>query len=547
MTMRHLSSVWASSVLWRVITTTLVLGLVVVLATAAVMGAQISNRLFDARKDQVLADADRTLSSFALTVSAMDATDATAIQQFVQDEVSRIEQSGADSGRGITLLRSPQNTSDISLFDLVGFDRTAVTIQLRDQVQLTNRQFWQSTSSPVEQRQLPAIVVGRQISIPIAGTYEVYLLYDLGPEQRTLDAVQRVLLWGAIGLVLLVGAVVYVVTRQVVAPVREAAHAAELMAAGDLRARVPSRGRDELARLADSFNLMGDSLSDKIQRMADLSRVQRRFVADVSHELRTPLTTVRMAADVIYEARHDLEPAAQRSAELLEAQIERFGLLLEDLLEISRFDAGVAALNVENVDLVDVVEQVVDLMRPLAEKKGSTLHLLKSTGACGCEIDTRRIERILRNLLANAVERGEGEPITVTVAGRAGAVAVSVRDNGIGMKEEDCERVFDRFWRADPARARANSGGHGGTGLGLSIASEDARLHGGMLQVWGRPGRGADFRLTLPEQPGGALERSPLRLPDRGYALYLRDDVEYDDRDGTSLSSTRLDDGEDTP
>jgi two-component system sensor histidine kinase MtrB len=287
-----------------------------------------------------------------------------------------------------------------------------------------------------------------------------------------------------------------------------AAGISERLAAGRLQERMKVTGEDDIARLGESFNKMAQTLQVKIQQLEDLSRMQRRFVSDVSHELRTPLTTVRMAADVIHDAREDFDPVTSRSAELLQNQLDRFESLLSDLLEISRFDAGAADLAAEPIDLRDVVRRVVDAAEPLAERKGSRVVVRGDEQPVIAEADPRRVERVLRNLLVNAVEHGEGRDVVVRMATAGGAVAVAVRDYGVGLKPGEATRVFNRFWRADPARARTT----GGTGLGLSIAVEDARLHGGWLQAWGEPGGGSQFRLTLPRTAGESLRGSPIAL-----------------------------------
>jgi two-component system sensor histidine kinase MtrB len=253
---------------------------------------------------------------------------------------------------------------------------------------------------------------------------------------------------------------------------------------------------------------MAQNLQLKIQQLEDLSRMQRRFVSDVSHELRTPLTTVRMAADVIHDARVDFDPVTARSAELLADQLDRFETLLADLLEISRFDAGAAALEAEPIDLREVVRRVVTGAEPLSERKGTRIRVVGDQQPVVAGADARRVERVLRNLVVNAVEHGEGRDVVVKLAAAGGAVAVAVRDYGVGLKPGEATRVFSRFWRADPARARTT----GGTGLGLSIALEDARLHGGWLQAWGEPGGGSQFRLTLPRTADEPLRGSPIPL-----------------------------------
>jgi two-component system sensor histidine kinase MtrB len=340
------------------------------------------------------------------------------------------------------------------------------------------------------------------------GRYELYFAYPLDREIAILANIQRTFLLGAGALLVLIGLVAWVVTRQVVAPVRQAARTAEELASGRLDRRMRVRGEDDLARLGRAFNEMAASLERQIHRLEELSRVQRRFVSDVSHELRTPLTTIRMAGEVMYEARRDFEPDVARTAELLQTQLDRFESLLSDLLEVSRFDAGAALLEVEAADVREVVNRVVEGLRPLAERRGSAVTVHLPNGPAVAEIDARRVERIIRNLVANAIEHGEGRAVDVRVASDVDAVAVGVRDHGVGLSPGHLRMVFNRFWRADPARARTT----GGTGLGLAIALEDAHLHGGWLQVWGEPAAGAHFRLTLPRRAGVILAGSPVPL-----------------------------------
>ncbi len=314
---------------------------------------------------------------------------------------------------------------------------------------------------------------------------------------------------GAI-LVILLTFIAALVSRQVVTPVRAARRAAESLASGNLNDRMTVRGQDDLARLATSMNYMASELQKQIHTLEDLSAIQQQFVSDVSHELRTPLTTVRMAAEVLHEARDDFDPVTARSAELLQTELDRFEALLTDLLEISRFDAGVAVLSTEEVDLRDLVLRVVDAHARFAETTGTQIHI-HANQPCKAEVDARRIERILRNLLVNAIEHGEGRPIDIFVEGDDAAVAIAVRDHGVGFEAVQSKQVFHRFWRGDPARARTV----GGTGLGLAISMEDANLHGGWLTAWGRPGMGAQFRLTLPRKAGTILEASPLPMVPR--------------------------------
>jgi two-component system sensor histidine kinase MtrB len=239
----------------------------------------------------------------------------------------------------------------------------------------------------------------------------------------------------------------------------------------------------------------------------ELSRVQRTFVSDVSHELRTPLTTVRMAGDVLHDARGSFDPVTARAAELLQNELDRFENLLADLLEISRFDAGAAVLDLEDINLADVAYRVVAATSPMALQRGVPVTILDD-GAFMAEADPRRVERIVRNLVTNAIDHADAGGVTIRLATDGEAVALTVRDHGIGLQPGQSAMVFNRFWRGDPARARTT----GGTGLGLAIALEDARLHGGWLQAWGTPGDGAQFRMTLPRRAGDPLTHSPLPL-----------------------------------
>ena len=352
--------------------------------------------------------------------------------------------------------------------------------------------------------QQPALAVGA----PISSHDQLYYLFPLTQQQQVLRLVETALIGAGLSLVLLLGLIVSMVTRWVVVPLREGALAARRLSAGDLGQRMPVRGSDDLAELAKSFNEMAGSLQEKLRELEELSQVQRQFVSDVSHELRTPLTTIRIAADVLFEARERLDAGAGRSAELLQSQLERFEALLADLLEISRYDANVVSLDAESANVSDLVRRAAADAEQLAARRGTRIEFRLPPGPCVAEVERRRIERVLRNLLDNAVEHGEGRDVVVTVASDSDAIAVTVRDHGVGLEPGEQQFVFDRFWRADPARARTS----GGTGLGLAIALEDTRLHGGWLQVWGERGKGSVFRLTLPRVAGQELVGSPLPL-----------------------------------
>jgi len=352
------------------------------------------------------------------------------------------------------------------------------------------------------------LVFGRELDQAYLGKVQLFYLYPLDDVVQQADLVSNTIAITGVALVLMLGLVVFFVTRLVVSPVRVAARTAQRLSNGLLDQRMEVTGEDDLAALAASFNQMAENLQRHILRLEDMSRLQRRFTSDVSHELRTPLTTVRMAADLIFNTREDLDPVVARSAELLQTELDRFEGLLAELLEISRFDAGFAALDAEPANLGPLVERAVDRLRSVAERAGVEVEVDVPADPVVAEVDVRRVERILRNLIGNAIEHSEGRPVLVRLAAREGAAAVTVRDHGVGLKPGEEKLVFNRFWRADPSRARQT----GGTGLGLSISAEDARLHGGWLEAWGAPGQGAQFRLTVPARAGDRLVSSPLRL-----------------------------------
>ncbi len=339
-------------------------------------------------------------------------------------------------------------------------------------------------------------------------TLELYLVFPLGGEERTLALVRGTLLVGAVVLLVLLAAISMIVARQVVLPIRSASRIAVRFADGRLKERMPVRGEDDMARLAMSFNEMAESLSRQITQLEEYGNLQKRFTSDVSHELRTPLTTVRMAADLIHDGSDELDPVLKRSSELLVAELDRFESLLNDLLEISRHDAGVAELASERLDLRMCARAAVSTVRHLARETATELIVDLPDESVEADVDPRRVERILRNLLANAIDHGEGKPILLRLRADDAAAAFVVRDQGVGLRPGEEKLVFNRFWRSDPSRVRRS----GGTGLGLAISVEDANLHNGKLEAWGEPGRGASFRLTLPRERGRKVGRSPLPL-----------------------------------
>jgi two-component system sensor histidine kinase MtrB len=503
---------WRRSLQFRTVLTTLMLAISSFALVGAYLSNQIAHNLFQERLAQAESETRYYVKQVQDTFDGAQVTDQSSVITLVYDTLNAVEGTGSVIQRRYVFEAMPEQTKPRNRWvESRASDQLTIRVipaDLRAAVQISGKeQFWASTEFPVGTQDRPGIAVGNRVTFN--GTvYELYLIYDLNTAQKTLDEIQNVLLAGGAVLVLMIGAIAWYVTRNVVSPVSHAALVSEKLAAGQLQERMVVKGEDEVARLGASFNHMAASLQEQITQLATLSQMQQRFVSDVSHELRTPLTTVRMAAEVLYDAREEFDPINKRSAELLYNQVERFQSLLADLLEISRFDAGAATLDAEPTDIVQLVSHVMDGVAPVAAEYGSEVTLNAPAGSIIVEMDDRRIDRILRNLVLNALEHGEGRPVNISVAANDTAMAVAVRDNGIGMAPAETARVFDRFWRADPARARTT----GGSGLGLAIAAEDTKLHDGWLQAWGQKESGSNFRLTLPLRRGETITKSPLQL-----------------------------------
>lgn len=519
----NLTALWRRSLRFRTILVTLGLTALAVIVACVWMALAIQNDLFVSRKDQVLLDAQRATAAAQVTLdSATGQSDGVQLQNVMRLAETTLNQQSASDAYALFRMGPPSPNAPQDITSDLGFE-ALLTPGLRESVRANDdRQVWQSVALPADDGSTtPGIVVGQQLTVPGVGPYELYLAYDLANAPQTLGFVQGTLWIVGIGLVLLISGIAWFVLRSVTTPIGEAADTSAKLAAGELGVRLPVRGEDELATLGRSFNAMADSIESQIKELADLSLVQQRFVSDVSHELRTPLTTIRLAADMINDQREDFDPATARAAELLNNQVQRFETLLTDLLEISRYDAGSVQLELEATSLAHLAEDVIASMEQLADQHGTDVRLVAPGGYSPVDMDPRRVRRVVRNLLGNAIEHGEGRPIVVTVDSDQQAVAIGVRDYGLGMKPEDVDRVFDRFWRADPSRTRTI----GGTGLGLSIALGDARLHGGELAVWSELGRGTNFVLTLPRKDGRLTGPSPIPLDPGDDSIAAIDDL----------------------
>lgn len=503
---RGIARSWRRSLQLRVVVSTLALSLMVILILGFVLSSQITDRMLESKVDAAAEEIDRARGTVDRLLDNADPS--SSLESRLEEAKSALVDPTADGQANnagafepVLIVPGSGPRKEVSAGPV-----NEVPDSLRTFV-LAGKVSYQYTTVPGANGSGPALVMGTPAGSDISPT-ELYMIFPLTAEQRSLSLVQGILLTGGLVLLGLLAAISLLVTRQVVLPVRYASRIAERFADGRLKERMPVHGEDDIARLAVSFNDMAENLSRQITQLEEYGNLQKRFTSDVSHELRTPLTTVRMAADLIHDNSDELDPVLRRSAELLTTELDRFEALLADLLEISRHDAGVAELAAERLDLRGCVRASLDTVQGLAEESGSTVIVDMPDEPVPAEVDPRRVERILRNLLANALDHGEGKPVLLRLRADDDAVSVVVADAGLGLRPGEEKLVFNRFWRADPSRVRRS----GGTGLGLAISMEDARLHGGRLEAAGAQGRGASFRLTLPRVRGGAVTTFPLPL-----------------------------------
>jgi len=499
---RAVGVAWRRSLQLRVVALTLGLSLAVILALGFVLTSQVTNRVLDVKVKAAIEQIERARTTVSGIVNGEETRSLDSSLQLARNTLT----SKTDSASGAGLA----GAFDAVLMVPGDGPRAATAAGPVDQIPNSLRGFVKAGQAAYQYAVVhtdgfsgPALIVGTPASSQVANL-ELYLIFPLKNEQTTIQLVRGTMITGGAVLLVLLSGIALLVSRQVVVPVRSASRTAERFAEGHLSERMPVRGEDDMARLAVSFNDMAESLSRQITQLEEFGNLQRRFTSDVSHELRTPLTTVRMAADLIYDHSADLDPTLARSTELMVSELDRFETLLNDLLEISRHDAGVAELSVEAVDLRTTVQSALGNVGHLAEEAGIELQVELPTEEVIAEVDARRVERILRNLIANAIDHAE----RIRMGADEDTVAVTVRDHGVGLRPGEEKLVFSRFWRSDPSRVRRS----GGTGLGLAISIEDARLHQGRLEAWGEPGEGACFRLTLPLVRGHKVTTSPLPL-----------------------------------
>ena len=497
---------WRRSLQLRVVVLTIGLSLAVILALGFVLTSQITNRVLEVKVRAATEEVERARNTVSGVVGGEETRSLDSSLQLARNTLT--SKTDPTSGTGLA------GAFDAVLVVPGDGPRAATAAGPVDQIPDALRDFvkagqvsYQYATVRTEGFSGPALIIGTPTSSRVPNL-ELYLIFPLNSEESTISLVRGTMATGGVVLLVLLAGIALLVSRQVVLPVRSASRIAEQFAEGHLSERMPVRGEDDMARLAVSFNDMAESLQRQITQLEEFGNLQRRFTSDVSHELRTPLTTVRMAADLIYDHSEDLDPALRRSTELMVSELDRFETLLNDLLEISRHDAGVAELSVEAIDLRSTVNSALGNVGHLADDAGIELLVEMPDEAVIAEVDARRVERILRNLIANAIDHSEHKPVRIRMAADEDTVAVTVRDYGVGLRPGEEKLVFSRFWRSDPSRVRQS----GGTGLGLAISIEDARLHQGRLEAWGAPGEGACFRLTLPLVRGHKVTTSPLPM-----------------------------------
>ena len=499
--MRSLAVLWRRSIQARVVTSTIVLSALVISLTGWALLRDVASGLADNRRTAAISEARSGFDGAQQQIDAAVVSEpATQSQTLTQMVDSLISSRGAQTTYEL-VLEGPlaPGSGQVPVRSSAAIAAGALPKDLIDQVEGNGGTYWRYSKLGLlgSSDREPGVVVGSQLQVPSTGdTYALYYLFSMSEQQSTLNLVRQALLLGGFAMVLMVGGVAWLVSRQVLNPVRLARRIAERYASGSLEQRMHVSGEDDIARLSTSLNQMAASLQSQIRRLENLSRLQQRFVSDVSHELRTPLTTVRMASDVLHDNRMSFDPKTARAAELLQNELGRFEDLLSDLLDLSRFDAGAAQLELDTIDLAAIARAAAD--DPVLQRKGMKVLLIHADEPAVVEADIRRIDRIVRNLLTNAAKYGGSDRIEIEVGQNEGCVSLAVRDFGVGLSGDENLRVFDRFWRADPARTQ------GGTGLGLPISKEDAELHGGTLRAWGKPGEGSEFILTIPKPEGSA-------------------------------------------
>lgn len=507
---RSIGYLWRTSIQMRIVTSVMVVSILVIGILGFALASIVAQRLLDSKLTVATEEMERARTVVEQSIENTTAGELQAVLNVGRDAL--VDRATSTRSGSLTVYEPILVAPRPGMTDTVSSPVDAqISDQLRSVVQQGQVAYQYTKLTARDGSQYVALIIGSPTTTSVEGL-ELYLAMPIESENATLALVRGLLAGATVVVTFLLVGITWFFANQVTAPVRSAARIAERWAAGHLRERMVVQGEDDMARLAVSFNKMAESLSKQIRQLEEYGSLQRQFTSDVSHELRTPLTTVRMAADLIADSADELDPATRRASELMTEELDRFEMLLSDLLEISRHDAGVADLSAEKIDVRRCIDAAFQQLQVVAQESNTEVRMHLPEEPVIASVDARRIERILRNLMANAIDHSEGNPVDVEVKASSKAVAFIVTDHGVGLKPEQEDLVFNRFWRADPSRVRRT----GGTGLGLAIAREDAHLHGGELEAHGIPGKGSCFRLTIPlvAKTDMGTPPLPMEVPD---------------------------------
>ena len=492
----------------------LLIGIVFMTASLYSVRASLLNQVLRQAQADFAAELNRAQGGLD---SADISGDEGSYQKLVVNMAANVQNEGAPNMVGVFIWPDDSTTRRFVPVSTAPGDSDLISSEIRNAVASNGSHSYSQMINTADNGQypVPGIVMGSMLKPTTTGGIEFYAIYSFADQQRSVLSVQMALLAVSVVTSIMMGIIMFLALHSVIRPVTKVAGAAKGLSQGESDIRVTEDRTDELGTLQRSFNVMADSINEKIGQLEEAEAYQRRFVSDVSHELRTPVTTIRMATDLLFKSRDDLDPSKRRTVELLDKQVSRFASMLEDLLEISRYEAGQTSLNPDLCDACDLVRNVVQQVAQIARTKGVSVSALLPDYKVMISVDVSRCTSILRNLVNNAIDFAEDGPVQMRLAASDRTVVFSVRDWGIGIAPEDLTHIFERFWRADPSRSRLT----GGTGLGLSIAMDNTNLMHGLLDVRSQVGHGTWFLLTLPRDVSEQLdlESAPLRFrPGRG-------------------------------
>ncbi|WP_053851935.1 HAMP domain-containing sensor histidine kinase [Streptomyces sp. NRRL B-24085] len=423
-----------------------------------------------------------------------------------QDELQQAAGQMAGSSQRFSVLLVASDAKGRTMYGnsgaLDGFTLQDVPVSLREavnekqEVDSANKSayhlYWQRTVD----HDTPYLVAGTRV---IGGGPTGYMLKSLEPEAKDLNS----LAWSlgiATGLALIGSALLaQAAATTVLKPVHRLGVAARRLGEGRLDTRLRVSGTDELADLSRTFNYAAEALEKRVEDMAARDDASRRFVADMSHELRTPLTAITAVTEILEEELEaesgSMDPMIEPAVRLVVSETRRLNDLVENLMEVTRFDAGTARLVLDDVDVADQITACIDARAWLDAVE------LDAERGIHARLDPRRLDVILANLIGNALKHG-GSPVRVAVRAADDEVVIGVRDHGPGIPEDVLPHVFDRFYKASASRPRSE-----GSGLGLSIALENAHIHGGGITAANSPDGGAVFTLRLPRDASALAEQ----------------------------------------